>query len=388
MSRWLTMVLAVVLLLAACAPAPTGSVPTEPAPTHSQLSPLATVDETSAPSPPSPTATEEPTPSVQAAAPSPVTVAAADDALVGDALWLADGLVVVGSLDGVPTAWTSTDGETWQAQGAGMLGEAGHLTEASAFGGLVVAVGWRSVRVGGGMTNEPLVVAGRLGGPWRPVTGLPLPPNVRVQLTGVAADGRRVVVGGVLSDGRLASWVTTDDGVTWTGPNAIPSEPGSSIAAMTFAEGEFISVGESIGMTSGPAVWRSPDGASWSADHPQVAGGSLADVASTEGGPVAVGHDGEGHATVWALRHTPPVAIEPPDVDDLYGVTGIGDSILVAAPNAASTPLLFLTESGWTPLRLTGAGSSTLRAVAASGQGFLVAGDDGSSVLAWRGSLD
>lgn len=335
-----------------------------------------------------PSATAEASSTPEAVAPEPITVATGDDALVGDVILLQDGVVVVGSLGGEPAVWTSSDGDTWQMQPVGRLGEAGHLAEASAVDGLVLAVGWRSVPVGGAMADEPLVVAGGQGGPWRAVSGLPLPPNVSAQLSGIAAGRGRVVVGGVLSDGSLAAWVTTDDGVSWVGPNVLPSEPGSSIAAMAFGDGEFIAVGESIGLPSGPGVWRSPDGVTWSADHPSAGGGSLADVALTDGGPIAVGHDGEGHATVWSLTDSPPAPVEPPDVDDLYALAPIDGSILVAAPNAPSMPVLLMSDSGWTSVRLTGAGTVTLRAAAAANGQFVVAGDDGSGVKVWRGSLD
>lgn len=378
MSRWRIVVPAAALLLAGCAPAET-AMPSSTVPSvHASTLPSA--------APPSATAEASPTP--EAAALEPITVANGDDALVGDALLLQDGVVVVGSLGGEPAVWTSTDGDTWQTQPVGRLGEAGHLAEASAVDGLVLAVGWRSVPVGGAMADEPLVVAGGQGGPWRAVSGLPLPTNVSAQLSGIAADRGRVVVGGVLSDGSLAAWVTTDSGVSWAGPNVLPSEPGSSIAGMAFAAGEFIAVGESIDLPSGPGVWRSPDGVAWRADHPSAGGGSLAALDTTERGPIAVGHDGEGHATVWSLSESPPALVEPPDVDDLYAIAPIAGSILVAAPNAPSTPVLLLTDNGWSSLRLAGAGTATLRAVAAANGQFVVAGDDGSAVKVWRGSLD
>lgn len=372
------MVSAAALLLAACAPAET----TAPSST------VPSADDSTAPSAAPPTATPEASSTPEAVAPAPITVAAADDALVGDVLLLPDGLVIVGSLAGAPAVWTSVDGDTWEMQAEGTLGQAGHLADATEVDGLVLAVGWRSVPVGGAMAQEPLVVAGSRAGSWRAVSGLPLPANVRAQLSGVAADRGQVVVSGLLSDGSLAAWVTTDDGVTWAGPNLLPSEAGSSIAAMAVADGEYIAVGESIGLPSGPGVWRSADGVAWRGDHPSAGGGSLADVAMTDRGPVAVGHDGEGHATVWSLNESSPAPIEAPDVDDLYAIAPIGRSILVAAPNAPSTPLLVLTDSGWTPLRLAGAGTTTLRAVSAVNGQFVVAGDDGSGVKAWRGDLD
>jgi hypothetical protein len=129
-------------------------------------------------------------------------------------------------------------------------------------------------------------------------------------------------------------------------------------------------------------------GAEWSADHPGASGGSMAAVAMTDRGPFAVGHDGDGHAIVWSLGESPPAPIEPPDVDDLYAIAPIGGSILVAAPNAPSTPLLVLTQGGWAPLRLGSAETTTLRAVSADNGQFVVAGDGGLGVKVWRGSLD
>jgi len=378
MSRWKATASVALLLLAAC-------VPTEAGPSSS---PTPSVGSSTVPGAASPSATAEASSTPEAVAPEPITVAAADDALVGDVLLLPHGVVLVGSLAGAPAILTSSDGDTWQVQAEGALGQAGHLAELAEHDSLVLAVGWRSVRVGGGVTDEPLVVVGSQGSPWRAVSGLPLPANVGAQLSGIAADGGRVVVGGVLSDGSLAAWVTADDGVTWTGPNLIPGEPGSSISAMAFSNGEFVVVGEAIGQPSGPGVWRSVDGVDWRADHPVAHGGSLADVAATDAGAFAVGHNGEGGATVWSLAESPPAPVEPPDVEDLYALAPAGRSILVAAPNAPTTPVLLLAQSGWSPLRLAGAGTSTLRAMSAANGQFVVAGDDGSGVKVWRGSFD
>lgn len=376
MSPWKAMASATLLLLAACVP------------TEAEPSPPPSVGDSIVAGTASPSATAEASSTPEAVAPAPVTVAAADDALVGDMLLLSQGLVLVGSLAGAPAIWTSSDGDTWQSQAEGALGRAGHLAELAEDDGLVLAVGWRSVQVGGGIADEPLVVVGGRGGPWRPVAGLPLPANVGGQLSGIAVDGGRVVIVGVLSDGSLAAWLTTDDGATWTGPNLLPSEPGSSISAMAFSDGEFVAVGEAIGQPSGPGVWRSADGVEWSFDHPVARGGSMADVAATDGGAVAVGHDGEGRASVWSLDESPPAPVEPPEVDDLYAIAPAGGLIVVAAPNAPSTPILLLTESGWSPLRLAGAGTTTMRAVSAANGQFVVAGDDGSGVKVWRGSID
>lgn len=376
MSPWKAMASATLLLLAACVP-----TEAEPSPTPSARN--STVPRTA-----SPLATAEASSTPEAVAPAPVTVAAADDALAGDVLLLPQGLVLVGSLRGTPAIWTSSDGDTWQIQAEGALGQAGHLAELTELDGLILAVGWRSIRVDGGIANEPLVVVGDQSGAWRAVSDLPLPANVGAQLSGIARDGGRVAVGGVLSDGSLAAWVTTDDGATWAGPNVLPSEPGSSISAMVSSRGEFVAVGEALGRTSGPGVWRSIDGVEWIADHPVTRGGSLADVAAMEGGAVAVGHDGQGQATVWSLDASPPAPVEPPDVDDLYAIAPSGSSFLVAAPNAPSTPVHLLTQSGWSPLRLAGAGTTTLRAMSAVNGQFVVAGDDGSGVMVWRGRFD
>ena len=139
----------------------------------------------------SPSATAEASPTPEAVAPTPVTVAAADDALVGDVLLLPQGLVLVGSLAGAPAIWTSSDGDTWQIQAEGTLGQAGHLADLTEHHGLVLAVGWRSVQQSGGIADEPLVVVGGKGDPWRAVNGLPLPARTRAQLSGIATDGGR-----------------------------------------------------------------------------------------------------------------------------------------------------------------------------------------------------
>ena len=253
---------AAVLLLMACGPANTDAPSATMSPGHSPVASAAS---------PSATATPSSTPK----APEPNTVAAGDDALVGDVLLLPASLVLIGSIGGSPAIWTSTVGETWQMQAEEALGATGHLADVIEHDGLVLAVGWRSERVGGAIADEPLVVAGGNGDAWRVLGGLPLPPDVRAQLHGIATDGRRVVIGGLLSDGSLAAWVTTDSGVTWAGPNVFPTEPGSSIAAMTFADNEFLAVGESIGQQSGPGVWRSRDGLEWSADDLLARGGSI-----------------------------------------------------------------------------------------------------------------
>lgn len=159
MSRWKPTAPAALLLLAACGP-------TEAEPPSS---PTPAVGSSIDPGVASPSATAEASSTPEAAAPEAITVAAADDALVGDVILLSHGVVLVGSLAGAPAILTSSDGDTWQVQAEGALGQAGYLAELAEHGSLVLAVGWRSVRVGGGVADEPLVVVGSQDGPWQAV---------------------------------------------------------------------------------------------------------------------------------------------------------------------------------------------------------------------------
>lgn len=338
-----------------------------------------------------PSSWNTPSPTVPTEIPSPttrsVTVAEGEEAVVGDLESSNGSWFLVGGLDGEPTVWASTDGQAWNLQLLPELSDrSGQLTAATAYDDGVLAVGWLSQQVGGSIIDRPLIASGRSGGPWQVFTGLPLPADSGGLLTGVAANGPNLAVAGTLSDGSPAAWVSTDEGRNWMGPVGLPGEKGSSVAGIVHDSDQLIAVGEVIAAPSGPAVWRSDDGRRWDVESLD-ARGSMADLVQTAFGPIAVGHDGDGNAAVWSLDQATAEPLMAPDAGDLIALSPVADSIMVASADSPAGPLWFLTDEEWMSISLELEGATVVRALSGSGFGFMAAGDDGSIVRVWVGSI-
>jgi hypothetical protein len=106
----------------------------------------------------------------------------------------------------------------------------------------------------------------------------------------------------------------------------------------------------------------------------------MAAVTLTGRGPVAVGHDGQGDAIVWILG-SEPERLEGPDVPDLTSVASLAGGIVAGTSTTSASPVWILADA-WTRVSLELA-SATIKAVAATGTGFAIAGDDDVVIRVW-----
>ncbi len=287
-SRWTTLALAGVALAVAAT-----------ACGQPQLSPSASaigsVDRTTAPSPIA----------SQSALPAPSQPAfvavepGLDEAQVGGSVRTESGWLIVGSAAGRPAVWESTNGLEWRrASLPGADDTPGHLNAVTSIATGHLAVGWLSIREGGRVANRPLIAISADGHTW--VTSSVGQP-AETALTAVAAAGVRIVAAGSQPDGKPVTWRSNDRGATWQGPEPVPADGGSSVAALITIDGHFVAVGELVGAAPGAAVWRSSDGLEWVLDASVRGGGGLAAAAAGSVAAVAAGNDGHGEAAVWSI---------------------------------------------------------------------------------------
>ena len=229
------------------------------------------------------------------------------------------------------------------------------------------------------MIDRPIVVAGAPGNTWQVIGNVPLPVGIGGLLAGLVAVDNDVVVVGTLSDGTPSAWVSSDDGHSWTGPTALPAAKGSSVAAIEYSGGEYVAVGESVGPSSGPGVWRSPDGITWVSDDSSGTG-SMAALRDTPSGLIAVGNDGTGAAAIRSLDGASARLLRPPDLAELSSVADLAGRLMVASAAPVSQPIWQLTTSGWEPVDVGEATTGTVHALAASASSFAAAGDDGLTI--------
>lgn len=335
---------------------------------------------------PRPVSTATPTSSPTVARPdvTVATVASGDRAQVGDLIGIGDGWVLAGSLDGAPALWTSTDGIIWvREEISGLEERLGHLSALASRNDTMVAVGESTQQLSGGILHRPLAVVGRPG-EWRVTENFPRPPAVSAQLINVAWSEAGLVAGGLVAEGNPSTWVSVDAGATWEGPAALPADhPASSVSELVYAINEFVAVGEAIGVTTGPGVWRSPNGIEWEAQE-VPSGGSMAGAVDTDRGPLAVGHDGE-NATVWLLA-APAERLDAPDTRALNSVVVV-DQHPVVATTSPGSHVWIQTADGWTAVELEVDNRFNIRSLAAQGTMVMAAGDDGTSIRTYASDL-
>jgi hypothetical protein len=237
------------------------------------------------------------------AAPSHVDVAAipgaVDPELAVNAIAAANGRhVAVGSADGYPAVWTSTDGgSTWTraaGQPAAALNRPGVQQLTSVTYG---PAGWLAV---GGVTavaaQHPVVV-GSATGPatgtaWQATDGeatFGQPGLVTEQAA--AGPAGYVIVGYQAVSGRVQAAAWWSAGLTgWHRAAGTPSEGATKMTAVTAGPHDFVAVGAAANQA---AAWTSPDGRNWNqVGLPLPAGTTravLQQVASDGGTVVAVG---------------------------------------------------------------------------------------------------
>jgi hypothetical protein len=254
-----------------------------------------------------------------------------------------------GTADSAVSWVEGADGE-WVPAGAGL--ETARLLE-----GLGV-VGDRFVAVGSvmdGLGEIPALFTSADGRTWDrvpdgtpplvPLGSLGLARDVASGLTGaVVVGGVQAEVGGDLDAavwrvGALGTWRSVD---TATADLAGPGT--QELLAVAPFEGRFVAAGQAIdGGRAVPAAWTSPDGLEWSrtdlgtddpshvltgaADSGSGAGGSVVDLATGEGGVVAVGVV-DGRHEVW--RSTDGRHWDPQPLDDAIAGSAADQGFRVA----------------------------------------------------------
>jgi hypothetical protein len=213
-------------------------------------------------------------PQVQGSAPSRVDVAAipgaADPELAVNAIAAANGRhVAVGSANGYPAVWTSTDGgSTWTravGQPAAALNRPGIQQLTSVTYG---PAGWLAV---GGVTavaaQHPVVV-GSATGPaagtaWQAADGeaaFAQPGLVTEQAA--AGPAGYVIVGYQAVSGRLEAAAWWSPGLTgWHRAGGTPNPGATEMTGVTAGPHDFVAVGAAGNQA---AAWTSPDGRNWS----------------------------------------------------------------------------------------------------------------------------
>ena len=111
----------------------------------------------------------------------------------------------------------------------------------------------------------------------------------------MVAVGSGLVAAGTGNDGRLASVLTSGDGVTWTASNdadlaPAPGYQGTGISGLATGPGGIVAVGTEWGENGQrPAAWWSDDGVEWVRSTEPLVGSGARDVAVLGDGFVIVG---------------------------------------------------------------------------------------------------
>ena len=225
-------------------------------------------------------------------------------------VWFKDRFVAVGGVNGgccdggysettQAVVWRSVDGRSWNLVPDSPAFALGGMHAVAASATLAVAVGARYVPstqypgearpVGAAWTSTD-------GRSWNLVRDLPLFSQV------AASEAGFVAVEEAGDRAAPAIW-TSPDGRTWS-PIAGREELGIGvIKRLVRIPNGFLAVGASLNVAAvagaeeqpRAAVWRSPDGKTWSrvADQPAFENGTMDDVAMRDGRAVAVGHDAD-----------------------------------------------------------------------------------------------
>jgi hypothetical protein len=170
------------------------------------------------------------------------------------------GFVAVGQRDGLPAAWTSTDGGAWRLVSLPAVSGGGNLSYVTSSGNTVVAAGTVPRPTG----SVPLVAVSPDGGlTWREITVAA--PAGFTRLTGLTSTGSSfVAVGTVGSPGQSDVVVLTSaDAATWK--LVVPSGTGLSgpgeqqITALTTAGGQLLGAGfTATARSEDPTLWIAP----------------------------------------------------------------------------------------------------------------------------------
>jgi hypothetical protein len=252
--------------------------------------------------------------------------------------------VAVGSANGYPATWISTDGGTDWARGAGatpaVLGRPGsqQLTGITAGRGGWLAVGG----VVAGTAQRPVVVVSSDGTTWTAVDGAAAFAGQDVYTEQAAAGAAGYVIVGYTGSAsagyQAAAWYCPYQGgscqLDWhraAGENALDGESGGrQMLGVTATASGFVAVGL---QGNSPAAWLSPDGKSWTVMAlPLPAGAAravLLHVAAADGRIVAVG-----------MEQTPSGTLAPFSARSVNGGTSWTEAALPVPSGSAQVTAL------------------------------------------------
>jgi hypothetical protein len=235
-------------------------------------------------------------------------LSAADDSLTASLSGDAQRVIAVGSIEQLPAAWVSSDGQAWRSMpfdGPMTTGRATRAT-AVAIGAAAVAAGW----VGGSSdVPEARFWLSRDDVSWSAARTDDPPANARIVAIAAGPKGY-VAVGQTGPEGRptgATAWFS-GDGLAWSRVPDRDLPPDAVLEAVTSTEQGFVAVGSTVARDRA-VVWQSADGRAWTAvpDGPVFHNFGLTvrmlGVARRGGGAVAVGVSlfgtQFGSATVW-----------------------------------------------------------------------------------------
>ena len=257
-----------------------------------------------------------------------------------------------------PTAWTSTDTQTWTIHEMGVTEFTFPVALAVGADDTIVAVG----RSG----SSPLAWTSSDGSSWQshPVTTLP-DDGIAERMTAVIATPSGYLAGGSvgpeLSDRHARFWQSTD-GASWTpvadNPKAFADAEVRAIAS--FGSG-YVAIGSvgNVQRISGSVAWTSPDGRTWTrVDDPAFrASRAVALAEAPFGGLVAVGSDLDKHeARAWLSADGRSWTLAPAEPSRQFNgtilmadVAVVGDELIAVgkyAPLQRSTAISWVSRDG------------------------------------------
>jgi hypothetical protein len=203
-------------------------------------------------------------------------------------------LVAVGSHQGRPQAWTSTNGVIWRPAAVVEPPENEQYRSAT----FATVLDWREATIAFGMQASDAAVwsADRPQDTWEWRGNIPGFPSEVFPRAVVATD--RLLVLGPHGTGFRA--YTSDDGLQWTDPTETTGLEGVQLVTLTTADGWFYALGglDCDTASCAPAIYRSSDGLAWHQNRSPDGGsisdepGFVLDMVATDAGYLAIGHTG------------------------------------------------------------------------------------------------
>ena len=189
---------------------------------------------------------------------------------------LRGGYVAVGTIDRVPTAWTSADGEDWQSHAVAYKAPDGDFPglPGPRMGSLVEHDGWLyaiGAYRGAGDTTVPLGWRSQDGRSWEQISSRnPFYTDGYLVLHLVSGDAGLLALTRGFADRSGGVWLWTPDG-SWqeVTPQMPATSAGADFTDATWADGQYVVVGNgSDGGDRDASTWTSTDGRTWEITTP------------------------------------------------------------------------------------------------------------------------